>query len=68
MSERTTRLLSVIALSLAAVALAVAFLALERADDRTHELERLRSALERAAVARPGTGSGPPLGLDPRDD
>ena len=68
MSERTTRLLSVIALSVAIVALVVAALALRRVEDRTEEIERLRRTLERAAGASPSGGGRPPLELDPGHD
>lgn len=68
MSDRATRLLSLVALGLAAAALVVALLAMRRADDRAQEIERLRGALERLAPAQPGSGSGPPLALDPGED
>jgi hypothetical protein len=68
MSDRATRLLSLVALALASVALVVALLAMRRAEDRAQEIERLRGALERLSPAAPGTGSGPPLALDPGDD
>ncbi len=68
MSERTTRLLAVVALSVAMAALLIAVLALRRADDRTQEVERLRDVLERAASAPPTGGGRPPLALDPGHD
>ena len=69
MSERTTRLLAVLALSMAVVALLIAGFALQVARDRTDELERVREALERAnsATAAPGAGR-PSLPFDPGDD
>ena len=69
MSERTTRLLALLALSLALVSLALAGYALKVSQDRTDEIERLRESLERAAAATTTSGGGrPSLPLDPGDD
>lgn len=68
MSERTTRLVSVMALSLSLIAIAIAVYALQVSEDRTREIERLRETLERAATAASSSGGRPALGLDPGDD
>jgi hypothetical protein len=69
MSDRTTRLLALLALSVALVALVLAGFALKVSQDRTEEIERLRETLERAASATSSSGGGrPSLPLDPGDD
>jgi hypothetical protein len=65
--DRTTRLLALVALSLATLALVLSFLAWRRGEARDAEVQRLRDALDRAQPLRPGAGHGPPLGLDPGD-
>jgi HAMP domain-containing protein len=67
MSERTTRLLAVIALSVSAIAVVVSLYALRVSEDRTREIERLRETLERATTAASSNGGRPSLGLDPGD-
>lgn len=67
MGDRTNRLLSVVALSLATMALVLSILAWRRADARDDEVRRLREAFERTAPLRLGEGGGPPLQLDPGD-
>lgn len=68
MSERTTRLLAVIAISVALISLTVALYALRVSEDRTAEVHELREALERAARATGTEGGRPPLRLDPGED
>lgn len=68
MSERTTRLVAVIALSVSLIALAIAVYALRVSEDRTREIEQLRQSLERAATAASSSGGRPSLGLDPGED
>lgn len=68
MSERTTRLMAVIALSMSVIAVTVALYALRVSEDRTREIERLRETLERAATAASSSGGRPSLGLDPGAD
>jgi HAMP domain-containing protein len=69
MSDRTTRLLALLALSVALIALVVAGFALKVSQDRTEEIERLRETLERAASVTSTNGGGrPSLPLDPGDD
>lgn len=69
MSDRTTRLMALLALSVALVALAISGFALRVSQDRTEEIERLRETLERAASATSTSSGGrPSLPLDPGDD
>lgn len=68
MSDRTTRLIALIGLSLSVIAVAVALYALRVSEDRTREIERLRETLERAATAASSSGGRPSLGLDPGGD
>ncbi len=68
MSERTTRLVAIVALSISLVSMAIAVYALRVSEDRTAEIERLRESLERAATAASSSGGRPSLALDPGDD
>ncbi|GAB4205540.1 MAG: hypothetical protein OHK0013_21520 [Sandaracinaceae bacterium] len=68
MGDRTTRLLSIVALSLAVLALVLSIFAWRRADQRDDEVRRIQESLERAAPLRPGAGIGPPSQLDPGED
>ncbi|MBX7190906.1 MAG: hypothetical protein K1X94_02555 [Sandaracinaceae bacterium] len=68
MTDRTTRLLSVVALSVALVALAIAGYALKVSQDRTEEIERLRVSIERATAATTHGSGRPSLELDPGEE
>ena len=69
MSDRTTRLLALLALSVALIALALAGYSLKVSQDRTEEIERVRETLERAASATSVSGGGrPSLPLGPGED
>lgn len=68
MSDRLTRIVAVLALAIALIAVGVALHALQVAEDRTRDLEQLHDALERAATAATSSGGRPPLRLDRGED
>ena len=65
MSDRTTRILALLALVMSVIAVGVAANALSVAERREQELERLGSMMERAMRVAPAPTGLPPATLDP---
>jgi hypothetical protein len=65
MSDRTTRILALLALVMSVIAAFIAMRALSVAERREQELERLGSMIERAMRVAPAPSGLPPATLDP---
>ncbi len=65
MSDRTTRILALLALVMSVIAAFIAVRALGVAERREQELERLGATIERAMRVAPAPSGLPPATLDP---
>lgn len=65
MSDRTTRILALLALAMSVIATGIAVNALSVAERREQELERLGNTIERAMRVAPTPSGLPPATLDP---